>query len=358
MVRALCTELELRKDYLKDSPLSSIYLGGGTPSLLSGTELEAIFERIYDNFEVEDSAEITLEANPDDMAEERLATLRRSPVNRLSIGIQSFHDEDLVFMNRAHSAAEATACLGKALAAGFSNLTADLIYGAPTTSDGMWRENLQSIFSYGLPHLSCYALTVEPKTALAHGIRKGHLPPISEDKAAGQLEILMDMAAAAGYEQYEISNFAKPGWRARHNSSYWLGSPYLGIGPSAHSYDGRHRQWNIAHNQKYIRGMRELLGMANSKHGRNTYLNMEGQLFEREALSAQDRYNEYVLTRLRTVYGCQVADMPEPYRTYFLDNIRPLISRGLVEEKEGVYRLSREGKLLADYIARELFFTA
>ena len=255
MVQAMLRELEARRLYLPDEPLDSIYFGGGTPSLLSEGELMAFFEAVNRYFRLSPKAEITLEANPDDLKPETLAALGRSPVNRLSIGIQSFAEEDLRFFNRAHDAHEARRCLDNARAAGFGDLTIDLIYGAPTTSHAQWAENLEIAFSYQIPHLSCYALTVEPRTALDHFIKKGKAPAVDEEQAARQFGYLVEATQAAGYEQYEISNFALPGRYAVHNSNYWTGAPYLGIGPSAHSFDGESRQWNVANNAKYLKAV-------------------------------------------------------------------------------------------------------
>lgn len=346
VVEAILRELELQKDYLLDEPLSSIYFGGGTPSLLNARELERMFEQIERFWTIEPAAEITLEANPDDLSKEKLAELRASPINRLSIGVQSFSEEDLRFMNRAHSSSEARLCLEWALAAGFEQLTADLIYGSPTTSDEQWLENIQILTDYGVPHLSCYCLTVEPRTALAHFVEKGRVKPVDEEQAARQFELLMDRMEAAGYEHYEISNFARPGYYARHNSNYWLGEPYLGVGPSAHSFNGKSRQWNVANNAKYRQALQA--GERISE--------LEGSLFERENLSREQMYDEYVLTRLRTRWGCRPEELNGRFRKHFLEKIQFWQESGDVLLKNGVYTLSRKGRLLADRIAMELFY--
>jgi len=342
MVASILTELELQRDFLKGAPLSSVYLGGGTPSLLDISELVQIFDRIAGLHQLEPGAEITLEANPDDLTPEKLQQLRDyTPVNRLSIGIQSFSDTDLQWMNRAHNATHARACLEDALKAGFSDLTIDLIYGAPVTSDEQWAENLQTAIEYGIPHLSCYCLTVEEGTALHHFVGKGQQSPVDEEKAARQFEYLQREAERAGYEHYEISNFALPGRYARHNSSYWLGEPYLGIGPAAHSFDGENRQWNIANNALYINSLRD-----------------ETIPFEREVLSTAQRYNEYVMTSMRTKWGTDkrkiAADFGE-FTDLFQQGIQSYLESGHIEEDKGIYRLSRMGKLLADRIASDLF---
>ncbi|RMG82695.1 MAG: radical SAM family heme chaperone HemW, partial [Bacteroidetes bacterium] len=230
MIQAMLVELNLQKDYLAGETIETIYFGGGTPSLLSADEVLFFYEKIAALHPLAPNPEITLEANPDDLTDEKIKALRKTPVNRLSIGIQSFSDEDLRFMNRAHNAGEALESLRRALDAGFENITVDLIYGSPTTSDEQWAANLQTVFDFKIPHLSCYCLTVEPKTALAHFVKTGKAPPVDEARAVRHFEILTEAMQAEGYEQYEISNFAKPGWYSRHNSSYWKGKKYLGIG--------------------------------------------------------------------------------------------------------------------------------
>lgn len=344
MVEAILRELELQRDYLGGAELHSIYFGGGTPSLLDLPDLERIFEKINALHRVAGDAEITLEANPDDLTKEKLHDLRRyTPVNRLSIGIQSFFNADLRWMNRAHTAADARHCLRDAAATGFDDLTIDLIYGAPTTSDEQWAENVRIALEEGIPHLSCYCLTVEEGTALAHFVREGKAAAVEDDKAARQFEYLQDTLAARGYEHYEISNFALPGRYARHNSSYWRGEPYLGVGPSAHSFDGAGRQWNVANNAKYLRALES------------------GTLpFEREILTPAQRYNEYVMTGLRTVWGCEtnhIARIRQDFAAYFKTEIAPFLRDGSVEQNGENYRLTRAGKLLADRIAATLFWT-
>lgn len=343
MVESIIRELELQKNYLGGAPLNSVYFGGGTPSLLDTGELVQIFEQINRIFQVDSTAEITLEANPDDLTGEKLSDLRQyTPVNRLSIGIQSFQEEDLRWMNRAHNVTHARDCLASALHAGFDNLTIDLIYGSPTTSDVQWAENLQIALDYDIPHLSCYCLTIEEGTALNTFVRKGQSPPVDEEKAARQFEYLMATAETGGYDHYEISNFAQPHRYALHNSNYWRGDPYLGIGPSAHSFDGISRQWNIANNAQYMRAL------------------TDGTVpFEREVLTPQQRYNEYIMTALRTIWGCdlaQIATFGPSFADYFLRMVQPFLDNGTVEQWRGNYRLARSGKLLADRIAVDLFF--
>lgn len=350
MIHAIVEEMRLRRAELPDQALNSIYLGGGTPSLLSETELDLIFQQIYSLFEVSPTAEVTLEANPDDLNQDKIKALWNSPVNRLSIGIQSFSETDLRFMNRAHNAIEARTCIEYAQDAGFENLSIDLIYGTPTTSDEQWARNIEIAMDYDIPHLSCYALTVEPRTALAHFISKGKVKDVDEEQTARQFEYLIAALHAEGYEQYEISNFAKPGWRAKHNSSYWLGKPYLGIGPAAHSFDGdRTRRWNVANNARYMSGM-ELWS--------NDPEQMPPDLIEFEILTDDQRYNEYVMTALRTSWGADleyINQLHDRYQHHFLQIAQAYLDAGHMVRKENTFRLTEDGKLLADRIAMELF---
>lgn len=345
MVEALLKELELQQGYLGGEALQSVYLGGGTPSLLDVGELEQLFSKINRIHNVAPDAEITLEANPDDLTPEKLRDLKNyTPVNRLSIGIQSFADEDLKWMNRAHTAHHARACLDDALTIGFHDLTIDLIYGAPTTPDAQWAENLRLAFEYAIPHLSCYCLTVEDGTALGTFVRRGQQPAVDEDRAARQFEMLMETAALKGYEHYEISNFAQPGRYARHNTNYWRSESYLGIGPSAHSFDGVSRQWNVANNAQYINAL------------------AEGKVpFEREILTPVQVYNEYVMTSLRTMWGTdleKIRAMDAGFAQHFETEARTFLETGVLEKQGQMFRLSRSGKLLADRVAMDLFFDA
>lgn len=347
MVKAILHELELRHDYLDGAEISTVYLGGGTPSLLEISDLVQIFEKIDALYPLQPATrdprpEITLEANPDDLTPEKLRDLRNyTPVNRLSIGIQSFADDDLRWMNRAHTAHHARQCLDDALSAGFQDLTIDLIYGSPTTTDQQWAENLRIALDYCVPHLSAYCLTVESGTALGHHVAKGKQAPPDEERAARQFEHLMETAAAAGYEHYEISNFALPGRYAVHNSNYWRGVPYLGIGPSAHSFNGHSRQWNIANNALYIKSL------------------SENQVpCEVEALSPTMRYNEYVMTSMRTMWGVDldaICAMGEAFERHFSAAVLPFLADQTVERVGNTYRTTRSGKLLADRIAMGLF---
>lgn len=342
MVEAIIRELHLQKDYLRGATIDTIYFGGGTPSLLDLKELERIFQTIEDLHPISSKPEITLEANPDDLTPQKIRQLRQTPVNRLSIGIQSFDDADLKFMNRAHNEKEAHRCIEEALLQGFSNLTIDLIYGSPTTSDETWQRNIQEALDYGIPHISCYCLTVEEKTALHHFVKTGQAKPVDEEQAARQFEYLVDTLTANGYDHYEISNFGKPGWYARHNSSYWTGKHYLGVGPAAHSFNGHSRQWNVANNTKYLRSI------------------AKGEIpAEVEELSSQDQYNEYVMTGLRTSWGVQLEKIQAfgpPFASHFLNQIAPYIAEGKVKMEQNTFQLTTKGKLLADRIASELFW--
>ncbi|HHM20934.1 MAG TPA: radical SAM family heme chaperone HemW, partial [Bacteroidetes bacterium] len=315
MVRALLKELDLRKDYLGAEPLETIYFGGGTPSLLDQRELDLFFDKLASNFPVSDFQllEITLEANPDDLNPKKIMELKNTPVNRLSIGVQSFFEKDLQFMNRAHHAGEAEACIKNAQNAGFENLTIDLIYGSPTTPDQNWEKNIEKAVYLNIPHISCYCLTVEPKTALAHFIKKRKVSPPDEEQAARQFDILINKLNKENYAHYEISNFAKKGFYSKHNTNYWKGKKYLGIGPSAHSFDSRSRQWNVAHNIKYMQA-----------------LNQNRPDIGIEILTPQQQYNEYVMTSLRTMWGInffKIKNMGQDI--YFLKKIKPCLEEGL-----------------------------
>ena len=343
MVQAILQELVLRKAYIGGEILDTIYFGGGTPSLLTQTDLGLIFDKINQLYNIDKKAEITLEANPDDLSKEKLQALKNTPINRLSIGVQSFFEADLQFMNRAHTANEAITCIQNAQAIGFNNLTIDLIYGSPTTSNEQWQQNIQTVLDFDVPHISCYCLTVEPNTALAHFVKKGKAAPVDEEKAAQQFEILMTTLRTAGYEHYEISNFSKPDLHARHNSNYWLGATYLGIGPAAHSFNGISRQWNVANNAKYMQAI------TNNQPA-----------FEKEILSNTQQYNEYILTALRTKWGCnlqKIATWGSDFEKHFQKISLDYITAGYIQQKSNIFTLTDTGKLLADKIAMDLFVT-
>jgi oxygen-independent coproporphyrinogen III oxidase len=339
---ALEKEIILQKDYLQGEKIETVYFGGGTPSILSATEILRIFENINSIHDIAQDAEITLEANPDDLSREKLLAFRQTPINRFSIGIQSFFEEDLKFMHRAHNAEEASASIKTAQDVGFENLTIDLIYGTPTMDNERWVQNLEKANLFDIPHISSYCLTVEPKTLLEKQVKKGVLKPVDEEKAAEQFEILMQNLSDKGFEHYEISNFAKPNCHARHNSNYWLGKKYLGLGPSAHAYDGVSRQYNISNNSLYISSLQQ--NMLN---------------FEKEILNPTQRYNEYILVALRTKWGVQssqIQKMGNEFWLHFQANSKSFIEKKQILVENNTFTLSKEGKMLADYIAVELFF--
>jgi oxygen-independent coproporphyrinogen-3 oxidase len=341
-VDALLKEIDLRKSVFETETIESIYFGGGTPSLLSATELDRIFKKLYASFTICSDAEITLEANPDDLNFEKIQEIKSTPVNRLSIGIQSFRDVDLKFMNRAHTSSEALGSINMCKDAGFTNLTIDLIYGTPGMTNEAWMENLKIAFELDIPHISSYALTVEEKTALHYQILKNKTPDIDENQSALQFEMLMAEMKRNGYEQYEISNFCKPNSYSRHNSSYWKKDNYLGLGPSAHSFLGNKRLWNVSNNTKYIKSLQV------------------GELpLQEECLTTQDRYNEYIMTSLRTKWGCSIGhietDFSPEFARYFKTEIKDYVLQGAISVENEVYYLTDSGKLLADRIASDLF---
>ncbi|MUP44643.1 radical SAM family heme chaperone HemW [Gramella sp. BOM4] len=342
LVNMLCRELGLRKNEAGVAQIETIYFGGGTPSLLNAEELSAIFETIDKNFEVAADAEITLEANPDDLSEETVKMLAKSLVNRLSIGVQSFFEKDLKLMNRAHNSEEALNCL-KLSRQHFDNISIDLIYGIPGQSNEQWKQNLQTALELDIPHISSYALTVEPRTALEKFIEKGKIKPVDDEQYREQFDILLETLTTNGFEHYEFSNFGKPGYHSRNNMAYWIGKPYLGIGPSAHSFDGKSRKWNISNNTLYIKALEK-----------------DQIPQEMEELSLTDRYNEFVMTRLRTKFGVRLADIEEKfgqkYTQHFLKNSRAFLRDGLLEELNGTLLITSKGKFLSDGIASELFF--
>ena len=341
MISALKRELVLRKEEFKGEVVETIYFGGGTPSVLETSEINDLTQIVYSNYHVTENPEITLEANPDDLSTEKLLELSNSPINRLSIGIQSFFEEDLLFMNRAHNAYEAEECIKEAIRH-FDNISIDLIYGIPGMSNERWEKNIEKAISYGIPHISSYALTVEPKTALANFIKKGVVRPIDDEQAQKQFLILYDVLSRAGFDCYEVSNFGKPGYYSKNNTAYWLGSKYMGIGPSAHSYDGERRGWNINNNPKYLKAIEK------------------GELpMEIEVLSKNDKYNEYVMTGLRTSWGISLEriqnEFGEKYRTYLTQQIKKYVEQQLLILSEDQLVATKKGKFLVDGIASDLF---
>ena len=341
MISAICKELRLRKEEFKDEKVATIYFGGGTPSVLQTSEIDRIFASVYENYSVIRHPEITLEANPDDLSEEKIIQLSESPINRLSIGVQSFFEEDLKVMNRAHNAEEAEMCL-KLAKQHFDNISIDLIYGMPDMSLTRWKENIDKTIGFNIPHISSYALTVEPKTALAKFVEKGLVTPATDEEAQEHFHLLYSTLQEAGYECYEISNFAKSGFQSKNNSAYWLQKKYIGVGPSAHSFDGIRRGWNINNNSKYIKSIG------------GGVLPMEAEL-----LSTADKYNEYVMTGLRTVWGISLSritsEYGEKYKDYALLQAEKYIAEHLLFLDGDVLKTTKKGMFLADGIASDLF---
>ncbi|RDK88888.1 radical SAM family heme chaperone HemW [Marinirhabdus gelatinilytica] len=340
LIEALLKEIQLRKEELTGI-VETIYFGGGTPSLLPIQDLQSLIDEVYKHFKVSENPEITLEANPDDVSEALIRQMANSPINRLSIGVQSFFEQDLKLMNRAHNAKEAETCITLAKEH-FNNISIDLIYGIPQMSNDRWLANVEKALRLDIPHLSCYALTVEPKTALENFIKKGIVTPVEDDVAQEQHRLLLEHTETAGYRNYEFSNFSKPGWESKNNTAYWQGKPYLGIGPSAHSYDGERRSWNVANNFIYINKI------------------TAGDLpLEREALSTKDKYNEYVMTRLRTAGGISVTEVSskfgEKFKEYLLQQAAQHIKNELLDFNNGRLIVAKKGKFLSDGIASDLF---
>jgi oxygen-independent coproporphyrinogen III oxidase len=338
---ALLKEISLQKNYLFEH-VATVYFGGGTPSILPSEDIDSILKKLKDTFQVDVDAEITLEANPDDITATKLAEWKAIGINRLSIGIQSFFEEDLRWMNRAHNAQQAVDCITLAQQAGFDNLTIDLIYGTPSLTDEHWKYNVQKAIELNIPHLSCYALTVEPRTALEKMIEQKKIENVDTEKQARHFEMLMQWMQQAGYEHYEISNFAKLGFKSKHNSSYWQGKPYLGLGPSAHSFNGSSRQWNIANNALYIQS-----------------LNKGAVPFEIEVLTKEQQLNEYIMTSLRTMEGLSLKkvtdEFGEPATEKLLLAAQPYIKRNHLKQNSYYLQTTSEGKLLTDGIAADLF---
>ncbi|MEJ2162441.1 MAG: radical SAM family heme chaperone HemW [Robiginitalea sp.] len=341
VLKAMKKELALYRKQGWKGPVETVYFGGGTPSLLSAGEIEGFLDQVATCFGIEESAEITLEANPDDLSRESIEALGRSPVNRLSVGIQSFNKDELRWMNRAHTREQALESLD-AIATHFPNYSMDLIYGVPGSNLSTWESNLALALGFSPPHISAYALTVEPKTALHSHIERGLSQDVDEEGTQQQFEHLVSALEQAGYDHYEISNFAHPGFYSRNNSAYWKGSPYLGIGPSAHSFDGRKRWWNPSHNLKYLRAL---------ENGQ-----LPGQV---ELLSPRDRYNETVMTGLRTRWGVSLSqirtEFGKAYEEYLILQAGPYLRDQFLFMEEDVLYTARKGKFLADGIASDLF---
>ena len=340
-IEALIREMELREDYLNGEAIETIYLGGGTPSLLREADLDRLFKAIDRLYGLEYAQEITIEGNPDDLHPDYVAQLKHLPINRISMGIQSFHDNDLRLLNRRHSAQQAIEAVENCVKAGLENISIDLIYGLPGQTPERWAKNLDTAISLQVPHLSAYHLTYEKGTPLDRMREAGQIIPIDEETSLILFGLLIDQLGKAGYEHYEISNFARPNRYSRHNSSYWQGIPYIGLGPSAHSYDKKSRQWNIASIGSYIKAIQE------------------GQLpFEREELSVRDQYDDYIITRTRTRWGLNPSEIltlfGQAYHDYFMRQATKAQTKGLLEIHDGNFRLTKEGIFISDSVMVEL----
>lgn len=341
MVLALAKEIEMRKSEFQDEIVETIYFGGGTPSILQIADLKFLIDEVYRNYKVVENPEITVEANPDDLTENRIIELSKNKVNRLSIGIQSFFEDDLMMMNRAHNVEEAMKCL-KIVTHYFDNISIDLIYGVPEMSNEKWLQNIETALSFGVPHISSYALTVEPKTALHSFIQKGIIPSLDDEVAQEHFQILVDKLSENGFIHYELSNFGKENYFSKNNSSYWLGKKYIGIGPSAHSYDGKKRGWNVSNNSLYIKSIQE-----------------NKLPIEIETLTKTDRYNEYIMTGLRTIWGVSLERIEQEFGKTYLDYLNQqaakFIEDHLLFVDDNILRTTKKGKFLSDGIASDLF---
>jgi len=342
MLKSIEKEIEMRQSYLNDSTISSIYFGGGTPSMLNKAEIQSLIHTIYNSFKIDTDAEITLECNPDNLNKKKLLELKKIGITRLSIGIQSFDDSDLKFMNRSHNAKEALSCIQFAKEVGFENITIDLIYGLPKQSNEKWKKNLTQMLALDIQHFSAYSLTVEPKTKLKHLIDKKLITPLDDKVTVEHFNTLVDIASENNFVHYEISNFGKEGFFSNHNTSYWKNKHYLGIGPSAHSFNGISRQWNVASNKEYIKK-----------------LNEDDSYFEVEQLSDTQQYNEYIFTALRTIWGVELEYINNQFGqeaiNYFKKQVINWENKDHIKNEDGIYTLTKQGKLYADAIASDLF---
>lgn len=340
MIGTILKEIELRKDYLNEASIETIYFGGGTPSILTIEELEQILSAIHSNYDTSNLAEVTLEANPDDITTNQVQEWKEIGVNRLSIGLQSFKESDLKWMNRAHNVEESYTCIKSAIEGGITNLTVDLMYGLPDLSNEEWKNHIQTVVDMGVQHVSAYCLTIEEGTVLDKFVENGKIVPPTDDLQAEQFLLLVDTLEQNGIMQYEISNFGKEGFESKHNSNYWKGTHYLGIGPSAHSFDGKSRSWNVANNQKYMQ-----------------QIEAGGDWNETEILSKNDLFNELILTGLRTVDGVDLAHINSilPIESTTNNQIEQYCAEGLMEKVTNKIRLTKVGRLQADRIAADMF---
>jgi len=341
LIDALILEIELRKSEFKNITVETIYFGGGTPSLLSSSEIKKIIDSVYQNYKVSANPEITLEANPDDLSNNRIIELSKSLINRLSIGVQSFHEKDLKLMNRAHNKQEAIHCLEEAVKY-FDNISLDLIYGIPGTTLQEWIDNIDIALGFNVKHISSYALVVEPKTALKHFIEKGTVKKAEDALVAKQFHVLVEKLEANNFKHYELSSFCKEGFFSRNNTAYWQGKQYIGIGPSAHSFNGEQRGWNINNNTKYIKS-----------------INNKVLPIEMETLSTTDKYNEYIMISLRMAHGVSIKKVKEDfgisYENYMLQQAQKQINEHLLYIEDGNLKVTKKDKLLCDGIASDLF---
>jgi oxygen-independent coproporphyrinogen-3 oxidase len=366
-LEALKQEIVQRKDYLSNLSINTVYFGGGTPSLLNVVEIESLLHLINTHYTVASNAEITLEANPDTLSLEYLTDLCNIGVNRLSIGIQSFFDNDLQYLSRKHDSHHARQCIEWAKQAGFDNISIDLIYGLPTSNVEQWNQNLDIFFAYDLPHLSAYALTLEPNSILTKQIELGKALPINEDDALRDYDILCQRAKENGYLHYEISNFCRREMHSKHNASYWFGTPYAGFGPSAHSFDGVSRQWNVANLEQYCNALRHCEERSNPDDTLSSLdcfvvppRNDVKCIQEKEQLTPEQRYNEYVMLRLRTHWGIDLKymkrEMGEHFSTYCEQHAQALITQGRLSQTREFLYLTDAQMLFTDGVAEELFW--
>lgn len=342
MVLAIAKEIRMRKNEFENEVVETIYFGGGTPSVLHISEIRFLIDEVLAHYKVSENPEITLEANPDDLSKEQIIELSKTPINRLSIGIQSFFEDDLKMMNRAHNLAEAKECLEFATQY-FDNISLDLIYGIPGMSNEMWKQNIETALSFGIPHISSYALTVEPKTALNKLIQTGKIAKPNDESAQEHFTILVETLEANDFIHYELSNFGKENYFSKNNSAYWLGKKYIGIGPSAHSYDGISRSWNVSNNSLYLKSIQE-----------------DKLPSEIEILSISDLYNEYIMTGLRTIWGVSLdrieSEFGNEYLNYLHKQAQKFINDGLLSTDNNILKPTSKGKFLTDGIASDLFY--
>ena len=345
ILKSMLKETKIRKNYLSSQKVNSIYFGGGTPSILSIPEINSFLQIIFKIYTINKNPEITIECNPDDLTVDKLLSYKKIGINRLSIGVQSFDDNDLKFMNRSHNAKEAIQSIKRAKEAGFNNITIDLIYGLPNQTLKDWKNNLEIMFSLGIQHFSAYSLTIEEKTALYHLVKNKKVKVLTDKKIIAQFNLLQEKAREQGFVHYEISNFGREGYFSKHNTAYWKNNHYLGIGPSAHSYNGNSRRWNVSSNTKYI-----------------SSINKNSSYYDEEKLSVEEQYNEYIFTSLRTIWGVDNSIIKKKYgaeiATYFIKEIAKWETKKYVISNSNIYTLTSIGKIFADKISSDLFIVS